>query len=154
MKILTSLVRMANASEDREFVKCLADNPDYSRLSFEKAIHVIQRENLVSEHVIQDLRKLLQEVRNSKCFSNLNTKMRWCFDHRFQSFNGGYSTVISTRLIKSKDACHCPNLPAGSASLQMELVNSAELVAVSGSGPVFQDERFCRKLPRRVPSAD
>lgn len=62
VKILTSLVRMANASEDREFVKCLADNPDYSRLSFEKAIHVIQRENLVSEHVIQDLRKLLQEV--------------------------------------------------------------------------------------------
>ena len=84
---------MANASEDGEFVKCLADNPDYSRISFEKAIHVIQRENLVSEHVIQDLRKLLQEVRNSKCFSNLNTKMM-CFAHRFQSFNGGYSTVI------------------------------------------------------------
>ena len=96
MKILTSLVRMANASEDREFVKCLADNPDYSRLSFEKAIHVIQRENLVSEHVIQDLRKLLQEVRNSKYFSNLNTKMRWCFDHRFRSFNCGYSTVIKS----------------------------------------------------------
>ena len=96
MKILTSLVCMANASEDREFVKCLADNPDYSRLSFEKAIHVIQRENLVSEHVIQDLRKLLQEVRNSKCFSNLNTKMRWCNDRRFQSFNGGYSTVIDS----------------------------------------------------------
>lgn len=62
VKILTSLVRMANASEDREFVKCLADNPDYSRLTFEKALHVIQRENLASDRVIQDLRKLLQEV--------------------------------------------------------------------------------------------
>ena len=53
---------MANASEDGEFVKCLAANPDYSRLSIEKALHVVQRENLAPDHVIQDLRKLLQEV--------------------------------------------------------------------------------------------
>ena len=68
VKILTSLVRMANASEDREFVKCLADNPDYSRLTFEKSLHVIQRENLTSDRVIQDLRKLLQEVRNAETY--------------------------------------------------------------------------------------
>ena len=41
---------------------------------------------------------------------------------------------------------------AGSASLQIELVKSAELVAVSGSGPVFQDERFCRKLAAQTRS--
>lgn len=62
VKILTSMVRMANASEEREFVKCLAHNPDYSRISVEKALHVVQRENLAPEHVIQDLRKLMQEV--------------------------------------------------------------------------------------------
>jgi len=62
VKILTTLVRMANASEDREFVKCLSANPDYSRLSIEKALLVVQRENLAPDHVIQDLRNLLQEV--------------------------------------------------------------------------------------------
>ena len=62
VKILTVLVRMANASEDREFVKCLAANPDYSRLSIEKALCVVQRENLAADHVVQDLRKVMQEV--------------------------------------------------------------------------------------------
>ena len=62
VKILTVLVRMANASEDREFVKCLAANPDYSRLSIEKALCVVQRENLAADHVVQDLGKVMQEV--------------------------------------------------------------------------------------------
>lgn len=65
VKILTVLVRMANASEDREFVKCLAANPDYSRLSIEKALCVVQRENLAADQVVQDLRKVMQEV----CYS-------------------------------------------------------------------------------------
>ena len=63
VKILTVLVRMANASEEREFVKCLAANPDYSRLSVERALHVVQRENLAPDHVVQDLRRVMQEVR-------------------------------------------------------------------------------------------
>ncbi|XP_073231634.1 ubiquitin conjugation factor E4 B-like [Porites lutea] len=64
VKILTVLVRMANASEDREFVKCLAANPDYSRLSIEKALCVVQRENLAADHVVQDLGKVMQEVQS------------------------------------------------------------------------------------------
>ncbi|KAL9975428.1 hypothetical protein ACROYT_G012589 [Oculina patagonica] len=62
VKILTVLVRMSNASEDREFVKCLAANPDYSRLSVERALQVVQRENLAPDHMVQDLRSLMQEV--------------------------------------------------------------------------------------------
>lgn len=63
VKILTVLVRMSNASEEREFVKCLAANPDYSRLSVERALRVVQRENLAPDHVVQDLRSVMQEVR-------------------------------------------------------------------------------------------
>ena len=63
VKILTVLVRMANASEDREFVKSLAANPDYSRLSVERALHIVQRENLAPDHLVQDLRRVMQEVR-------------------------------------------------------------------------------------------
>ena len=63
VKILTVLVRMSNASEEREFVKCLAANPDYSRLSVERALRVVQRENLAPDHVVQDLRGIMQEVR-------------------------------------------------------------------------------------------
>lgn len=73
VKILTVLVRMANASEDREFVKCLAANPDYSRLSIEKALCVVQRENLAADHVIQDLRKVMQEV-----FYSFNPYVTYC----------------------------------------------------------------------------
>lgn len=54
---------MSNASEEREFVKCLATNPDYSRLSVERALRVVQRENLAPDHVVQDLRRVMQEVR-------------------------------------------------------------------------------------------
>jgi len=54
---------MSNASEEREFVKCLAANPDYSRLSVERALRVVQRENLAPDHVVQDLRGIMQEVR-------------------------------------------------------------------------------------------
>lgn len=54
---------MSNASEEREFVKCLASNPDYSRLSVERALRVVQRENLAPDHVVQDLRSVMQEVR-------------------------------------------------------------------------------------------
>ena len=54
---------MSNASEEREFVKCLAANPDYSRLSVERALRVVQRENLAPDHVVQDLRRVMQEVR-------------------------------------------------------------------------------------------
>lgn len=63
VKILTVLVRMSNASEEREFVKCLAANPDYSRLSVERALRVVQRENLAPDHVVQDLRRVMEEVR-------------------------------------------------------------------------------------------
>lgn len=73
VKILTVLVRMANASEDREFVKCLAANPDYSRLSIEKALCVVQRENLAADHVVQDLRKVMQEV-----FYSFNPYVTYC----------------------------------------------------------------------------
>lgn len=62
VKILTVLVRMSNASEEREFVKCLAANPDYSRLSVERALRVVQRENLASDFVVEDLRGIIQEV--------------------------------------------------------------------------------------------
>lgn len=62
VKILTVLVRMSNASEEREFVKCLAANPDYSRLSVERALRVVQRENLAADHVVQDLRRVIEEV--------------------------------------------------------------------------------------------
>ena len=53
---------MSNASEEREFVKCLAANPDYSRLSVERALRVVQRENLAADHVVQDLRRVIEEV--------------------------------------------------------------------------------------------
>lgn len=62
VKILTVLVRMSNASEEREFVKCLAANPDYSRLSVERALRVVQRENLAPDFVVEDLRRIVQEV--------------------------------------------------------------------------------------------
>lgn len=53
---------MSNASEEREFVKCLAANPDYSRLSVERALRVVQRENLAPDFVVEDLRRIVQEV--------------------------------------------------------------------------------------------
>lgn len=53
---------MSNASEEREFVKCLAANPDYSRLSVERALRIVQRENLAPDFVVEDLRRIVQEV--------------------------------------------------------------------------------------------
>ena len=63
VKILTVLVRLSNASEEREFVKCLAADPDYCRFSVQKALCVVQRENLATDDVVQDLKRVTHEVR-------------------------------------------------------------------------------------------